>query len=241
MAENVASRDEWQAARDALREREEELYRLEDELTRQRRELPWVAVEKEYRFDTEDGPKTLAELFDGRSRLLAYHLMFGESFTRGACPGCSSLADHFDGGVVHLEHRDVTLIAISRAPFDRLQAYKRRMGWRFRWVSSFGSDFNRDFGFASTREEVMADPETRAIVEQPGNFMREWSHSTGSDVAGGLCESPGWNAFAMRDGVVHHTYSRQTPGGPLLGPYYQHLLTLTPTHGDFPLRRHDEY
>jgi predicted dithiol-disulfide oxidoreductase (DUF899 family) len=237
----IATPDEWQAAHDALREREEELYRLDGELNRQRRELPWVPVEKEYRFETEDGPRTLAELFDGRSQLLIYHLMFGESFARGACPGCTSLADHFDAGLVHLEHRDVSLIAMSRAPIDRLRAYKKRMGWRFRWASSHGSDFNRDFGFATTREEVMADPETRAMVEEPGAFMREWSESTGSDIAGGLCESPGWNVFAMRDGVVHHTYMRRVPGGPLLGPYYQHLLTLTPRPGDFPLRRHDEY
>ena len=108
-------------------------------------------------------------------------------------------------------------------------------------MSSFGSDFNRDFGFASTREEGMSNPETRAIVDDPGDFMRAWSESMGSDIAGGLCESPGWNAFAMRDGVVHHTYSRRTPGGALLGPYYQQLLTLTPRPGDFPLRRHDEY
>jgi predicted dithiol-disulfide oxidoreductase (DUF899 family) len=217
----IATRDEWQAAHDALREREEELYRLEGELNRQRRELPWVPVEKEYRFETEDGPRTLAELFDGRSQLLVYHLMFGESFARGACPGCASLADHFDAGLAHLEHRDVSLIAMSRAPIDRLQAYKKRMGWRFRWASSHGSDFNRDFGFASTRAEVMANPETRAMVDDPGAFMREWSQSTGSDIAGGLCEEPGWNVFAMRDGVVHQTYTRRTPGGPLLGPYYQ--------------------
>jgi predicted dithiol-disulfide oxidoreductase (DUF899 family) len=238
---NSASREEWQAAHDALREREEELYRLEGELTRRRRELPWVPVEKDYRFETEDGPRTLAELFAGRSHLLIYHLMFGESYTRGACPGCTSLADHFDAGLVHLEHRDVSLIAMSRAPIDRLQAYKQRMGWRFRYVSSHGSDFNRDFGFASTSEEIMADPELRATVENPGAFMREWSESTGSDIAGGMCESPGWNVFAMRDAVVHHTYTRRTPGGPLLGAYYQHLLELTPRHGDFPLRRHDEY
>jgi predicted dithiol-disulfide oxidoreductase (DUF899 family) len=237
----VATREQWEAERDALREREEELYRLDGELTRDRRQLPWVPVEKEYRFEAEEGSRTLAELFGGRTHLLAYHLMFGASYARGACPGCTSLADHFDGGVVHLEHRDVRLIAISRAPFERLRAYRERMGWRFPWVSSHGSDFNRDFGFASTREEVMADPETRAIVESPGDFMREWSQSTGSDIAGGMCESPGWNAFAMRDGVVYHTYSRGTPGGALLGPYYQQLLSLTPRSGDFPLRRHDEY
>jgi predicted dithiol-disulfide oxidoreductase (DUF899 family) len=200
-----------------------------------------VPVVKEYRFETEDGPCTLAELFDGRSQLLIYHLMFGESFARGACPGCTSLADHFDAGLVHLDHRDVSLIAISRAPIDRLQAYKKRMGWRFPWASSHGGDFNRDFGFASTHEEVMANPETRAIVDEPGAFMREWSESTGSDIADGMREEPGWNVFAMSDGVVHHTYTRRTPGGPLLGAYYQHLLTLTPRPGDFPLRRHDEY
>jgi predicted dithiol-disulfide oxidoreductase (DUF899 family) len=237
----VASREEWQAAHDALRKREEELYGLEGELNRQRRELPWVAVEKDYRFETEDGQQTLAELFAGRSQLLIYHLMFGESFSRGACPGCSSLADHFDGGVAHLAHRDVTLIAMSRAPFDRLQAYKERMGWSFPWVSSHGSDFNRDFGFASTREEIMANPQTRAMVDDPGPFMRAWSESTGSDIAGALCEEPGWNVFAMRDGVVHHTYTRRTPGGPLLAAYFQQLLTLTPTPGDFALVRHDEY
>jgi predicted dithiol-disulfide oxidoreductase (DUF899 family) len=237
----IATREEWQAAHDALRQQEEELYRREGELDRQRRELPWVPVEKEYRFETEDGPRTLADLFDGRSQLLIYHLMFGESFARGACPGCTSLADHFDAGVIHLEHRDVTLIAISRAPIDRLRAYRQRMGWRFRWVSSHGSDFNRDFGFASTREELMGDPGIRAMVEQPGAFMREWSESTGSDIADGMREEPGWNVFAMRDGVVHHTYTRRTPGGPLLSAYYQQLLTLTPTPGDFPLRRRDEY
>jgi len=237
----IATREEWQAAHDALRQQEEELYRREGELDRRRRELPWVPVEKEYRFETEDGPRTLADLFDGRSQLLIYHLMFGESFARGACPGCTSLADHFDAGVIHLEHRDVTLIAISRAPIDRLRAYRQRMGWRFRWVSSHGSDFNREFGFASTREELMGNPEIRAMVEQPGAFMREWSESTGSDIADGMREEPGWNVFAMRDGVVHHTYTRRTPGGPLLSAYYQQLLTLTPRPGDFPLRRRDEY
>jgi len=237
----IATREEWLAAHDALRRQEEELHRREGELNRRRRELPWVPVDKEYRFETEDGPRTLADLFDGRSQLLIYHLMFGESFARGACPGCTSLADHFDAGVIHLERRDITLIAISRAPIDRLRAYRQRMGWRFRWVSSHGSDFNRDFGFASTREEVMGNPETRATVEQPDAFMREWSESTGSDIADGMREEPGWNVFAMRDGAVHHTYTRRTPGGPLLGAYYQQLLTLTSRPGDFPLRRRDEY
>jgi predicted dithiol-disulfide oxidoreductase (DUF899 family) len=239
----IGTREEWQVAREALLEREREVARLNDEVNRQRRELPWVPVEKEYRFTTDDGVRTLAELFDGHSQLLAYHLMFGAGFTKGACPGCSNLADHFDGGVVHLENRDVSFLAISRVPFDRLQAYKRRMGWRFRWVSSFGSDFNHDFGFAATEEELMSNPETRAIIDDPRG-LGEWSETTGADAATGLAEGPGWNAFALQDGVVHHTYSRDTEGGgDLLGPYYHQLLDQTPKGrpDSFPLRRNDEY
>src|SRR5436190_7637908 len=146
----IGTQEEWQAAREQLREREDELARLAKELSEQRRELPWVPVEKEYTFDTDVGQKTLAELFEGRSQLLVYHLMFGAGYTKGACPGCSNLVDHLDGGLVHLNHRDVTLLCMSRAPLDRIQAYKRRMGWKFPWVSAFGSDFPYDFGFAFT-------------------------------------------------------------------------------------------
>ena len=135
----IGTREEWQAAREELLEREDELANLNRELAQQRRELPWVPVEKEYSFDTDEGKKTLAELFDGRSQLLAYHIMFGPDYTKGACPGCSGLADQFDGGVVHLNHRDVTFIAISRAPLEKLQAYKRRMGWQFRGCRRMGA------------------------------------------------------------------------------------------------------
>src|SRR5215203_95238 len=150
---NVGTREEWLAARIELLEQEKHFTRRSDELARQRRELPWVAVEKEYSFETEEGTKTLAELFDGRSQLLAYNIMFGPEYA-GACPGCSNLADHLDGGVVHLNHRDVTLICISRAPFEKIRAYKQRMGWKFPWVSSHGSDFPFDFGFALTEEQM---------------------------------------------------------------------------------------
>src|ERR671934_1140438 len=158
----VGTREEWLAAREKLLLHEKEHTRLGDEIARQRRELPWVPVEKEYRFDTEEGEKTLVELFDGRSQLLIYHLMFGPSY-EAACPGCTGLADHFDGALTHLNNRDVTLIAISRAPIEKLQAYKRRMGWQFPYVSSYGSDFNFDFDFALT-EAQMATGELAKMV-----------------------------------------------------------------------------
>src|SRR5213080_5190557 len=149
----TGTREEWLAARMQLREREKELAERNDELTKERRELPWVRVDKEYTFDTDEGPKTLAELFDGRSQLLIYHLMFGPTY-EAACPGCTGLADHFDGALVHLNNRDVTLIAISRAPIEKLQAYKQRMGWKFPYVSSFASDFNFDFDASFTQEQM---------------------------------------------------------------------------------------
>src|SRR2546425_842346 len=147
----VGTRAEWSAARSELLEREQELGNLDEELAQQRRELPWVPVEKEYTFDTEQGKKTLAELFDGRSQLLIYHLMFGPTY-EAACPGCTGLADHFDAALPHVNNRDVTLIAISRAPIEKLQAYKQRMGWKFPWASSFASDFSFDFDMALTPE-----------------------------------------------------------------------------------------
>src|SRR5438128_9876914 len=149
----VGTREEWLAARNALLEQEKDLTRRSDELARERRELPWVRVEKEYTFETEDGPKTLAELFDGRSQLLVYNFMFGPEYTAG-CPVCSSAADTFDGAVPHLKARDVTFLCISRAPLERLQAYKRRMGWKFPWVSSLGADFNFDFDASHTEEQL---------------------------------------------------------------------------------------
>jgi predicted dithiol-disulfide oxidoreductase (DUF899 family) len=237
----TGTREEWQAAREELLERENELSNLSRELAQQRRELPWVQVEKEYSFDTDDGTKTLAELFDGRSQLLAYNLMFGPDYT-GACPGCSNLADHFDGGVVHLNHRDVTFIAISRAPLEKLQAYKRRMGWEFPWVSSYGSDYANDFGFLVT-EEQKAQDEFRKLVEEPPDWLEEWAVAVGTDLATGLVEGPGWIAFALSDGVVHHTYSRPAPDGALLAPYYYQLLDQVPKGRGDEVRatRHDEY
>ncbi len=159
MAEHrTGTREEWEAARAELAKLEAEQAERGREITTKRRELPWVPIEREYEFDTEDGRKTLAELFDGRSQLLAYNIMYGSDYSLGACPGCSNLADQLDGAVVHLNHRDVTLICFSRAPLDRLRAYKERMGWRFPWVSTYGSDFPFDFGFAMTEEQAQQVP-----------------------------------------------------------------------------------
>src|ERR687887_2941142 len=149
----IGTREEWLAARDELARLEAEQAERDEEIKRKRAELPWVPVEKEYVFDTDDGKQTLAELFDGRSQLLIYHLMFGPTY-EAACPGCTGLADHFDGALTHLNNRDVTLIAISRAPIEKLRAYKRRMDWQFPYVSSFGSDFAFDFGLAVTEEQA---------------------------------------------------------------------------------------
>src|SRR5215216_7816204 len=146
----TGTREDWQAARDELAKLEAEQAKLDQKVTEQRRQLPWVPVEKDYEFDTEDGKKTLEELFDGRSQLLAYNIMFGPDYEKGACPGCTSLADGFDGTLVHLNHRDVTLIGFSRAPIDRLTAYKQRMGWQFPYVSTYDTDFPWDFGLAMT-------------------------------------------------------------------------------------------
>src|SRR3954468_11612946 len=149
----TATQEEWQAERDALLKEEKELTRLGDELTKKRRELPWVPVEKEYSFETEDGTKSLAELFDGRSQLLIYHFMFGPTYEAG-CTVCSSIADNIDPNVVHLKARDVTMMLVSRAPLEKLRAYKERMGWNIEWASTAGSDFNRDIGFTHTEEEL---------------------------------------------------------------------------------------
>src|ERR671916_1845131 len=151
----VVGREDWEAAREELLRREKKHTREADELARRRRELPWVAIEKEYRFDADDGTRTLAELFDGRSQLLIYHFMFGPSYEAG-CPTCSSMADGVDGLLPHLHARDVTMLFVSRAPLEKLQAYKRRMGWRMPWASSANSDFNFDFGASYTEEQVRA-------------------------------------------------------------------------------------
>jgi predicted dithiol-disulfide oxidoreductase (DUF899 family) len=237
----VGTSEEWSTAHKELREREQEVGRLDEEVAKQREELPWVRVDKEYVFDTEQGKKTLPELFDGRSQLLIYHLMFGPTY-EAACAGCTGLADHFDGALPHLNDRDVTLIAISRAPIEKLQAYKRRMGWNFPYVSSYGNDFNFDFDFAFT-EEQMATGELKKMVDEADDFLRRWAEDVGTDLAHAMAESPGWNVFKLEDGTVYHTYSRTPPDRFMLAPYYYQLLDQVPSgrHGEFPLRRRDEY
>src|SRR3989440_5668212 len=170
----VGSREEWQAARDELAKLEAEQGQRNEEIKQKRLELPWVPVEKEYEFDTEEGKKTLAELFDGRSQLLAYNVMFGPDYENGACPGCTSLADGLDGGLVHLNHRDVTLICFSRAPIDRLTVYKQRMGWQFPYVSTYDTDFPWDFGLALTKEQAQQIPELTQMIESPPDWLQEW-------------------------------------------------------------------
>ena len=238
---DVGTREQWSAVRAQLREREDEISRLMREAAQTRRALPWVPVEKEYSFETEDGPKTLTELFDGRSQLLIYNLMFGPNYT-GACPGCSGLADHFDGAIVHLNNRDVTMVAISRAPLEKILAYKRRMGWRFPWASSSGSDYPYDFGFALTEEQKRGAP-VAELISNPPEFLKEWSQSVGTGLEDGLTEGPGWIVFALQDGAVYHTYSRHAPDGELLAPYYYLLLDQTPRGrvDELSATRHDEY
>ncbi len=238
----TASREEWDAAREDLLKREKELTRLNEELARQRRELPWVRVEKEYEFETEDGTKTLAELFDGRSQLVVYNFMFGPEYEAG-CPVCSSIADSFDGVLAHLAARDVTMICISRAPLDRLLAYRERMGWSFNWASSHGSEFNFDFGRSHTSDEVQGYLDAGAGESQQ---IATFSSACGTDPAGFLEEGPGLTVFARRDDDVYLTYATTARGLEPLMVYYA-LLDRVPmgrNEGD-PFepwfRRHDEY
>jgi predicted dithiol-disulfide oxidoreductase (DUF899 family) len=238
----VVTREEWRAARNELLERENELAERSEELAQERRELPWVRVEKEYTFATDDGAKTLAELFDGRSQLLAYNIMFGPSFT-AACPGCSNLADHLDSALVHLNHRNITLLCFSRAPLDKLQAYKQRMGWEFPWVSTYDSDFPFDFELALNNEQVAENDEIQTLIKEPPDWLEEWSEQVGTRLESGLAEGPGWIAFALEDGVVYHTYTRMAPDRDFVVPYYQQLLDRTPMGriDDFRAFRKDEY
>jgi predicted dithiol-disulfide oxidoreductase (DUF899 family) len=238
----IGTREDWQAARDDLAKLEAEYAQLGQKVTEQRRRLPWVPVEKEYRFDTEDGQKTLAELFDGRSQLLAYNVMFGPDYTLGACPGCTGLGDELSGTLVHLNHRDVTLICFSRAPIDRLIAYKRRMGWEFPYVSTYGSDFPFDFGLALTPEQAQEIPQVRQMIEDPPQFLQEWSRQVGAELKDGLREGPGWIAFAREDGQVYHTYTVMAPD-PFVAPYHSFLLKRTSKEGpdEAGACRKDEY
>jgi predicted dithiol-disulfide oxidoreductase (DUF899 family) len=238
----TGTRDEWQAARDDLAKLEAEQAELTRKVTEQRRRLPWVPVEKEYVFDTEDGKKSLAELFDGRSQLLAYNIMFGPDYEVGACPGCTNLGDELDGTLVHLNHRDVTMICFSRAPIDRLTAYKQRMGWRFPYVSTYGTDFPFDFGLALTPEQAQQIPQIQEMVDDPPEWLADWGRQVGAKLQDGLREAPSYIAVARDNGRVFHTYTVSAPD-PFVAPYHAFLIDRTPKpESDEPRAwRKDEY
>jgi len=242
MPEKVGTREEWLAARNELLERENEHAERSEELARQRQELPWVPVEKEYTFATDEGTKTLAELFDGRSQLLAYNIMFGPSY-EAACPGCSNLADHLDSALVHVNNRDVTLLCFSRAPLEKLQAYKRRMEWQFPWVSTYESDFPFDFELALTEEQVAGNDEIQSMLKEPSDWLQDWAKQVGTELEKGMSENPSWIAFAQEDGVVYQTYMRSAPDRDFVVPYYSLLLDRTPKGrvDEFRAVRKDEY
>src|SRR5579864_8463063 len=191
----IGSREQWQAARRELAELEAEHAKLTQRVTEQRRRLPWVPVEKEYEFDTEEGKRTLAELFDGRSQLLAYNIMFGPAYELGACPGCSNLGDEIGATRVHLNHRDVTLVCFSRAPIERLTAYKQRMGWTFPYVSTYNTDFPFDFGLALTDDQIKASPELQGMLADPPEWLAAWAAQIGAGLDQGLRETPAYIAF----------------------------------------------
>jgi predicted dithiol-disulfide oxidoreductase (DUF899 family) len=239
----IVSREEWQGARDTLLRREKEHTRMGDELARERRELPWVAVDKLYRFDTDDGTRTLAELFDGRSQLMTYHFMFGPSYQAG-CPVNSSMADSMDGLLPHLHARDVTLLLVSQAPLDRLQAYKQRMGWSIPWVSSANTDFNLDFGASYAPEQVREF--LPADLGSLPRIVAVNAAATGTDVPGYLSEAPAVSVFTLQDGMVYQTYATTWRGTEFLMGYYP-VLDRVPKGRDEGeafqtwIRRHDEY
>jgi len=238
----IGTREEWQKARDELAKLEAEHAELTQKVTERRKELPWVPVEKEYVFETQDGKKTLAELFDGRSQLLAYNIMFGPDYEKGACPGCTNLGDELDGPMVHLNHNDVTLICFSRAPIERLTAYKERMGWSFPYVSTYDTDFPWDFRLAMTPEEAQQIPEVKAMVEDPPDWLAEWGRQVGAKLEDGLREAPSFIAFARDNGTVYHTYTVQAPD-PFVAPYHSFLMQRTPRPEPAEPRawRKDEY
>jgi predicted dithiol-disulfide oxidoreductase (DUF899 family) len=240
--QKIGTREEWQKARDELAKLEGEQAERNQEIKKKRLELPWVPVEKEYEFDTEDGKKSLAELFDGRSQLLAYNVMFGPDYQVGACPGCTSLADELSGGLVHLNHRDVTLMCFSRAPIDRLAAYKKRMSWEFPYVSTYGSDFPFDFGLAMTEEQAQQIPEVKEMIDNPPDWLQEWAQQVGAELKDGIREGPGWIAFARDNETVYHTYTVMAPD-PFVAPYHSFLLDRTPKEQPEEPRawRKDEY
>jgi predicted dithiol-disulfide oxidoreductase (DUF899 family) len=251
----IGTREEWLAARLGLLEEEKELTRRSDELARQRQELPWVRIDKEYRFDTDEGSASLADLFKGRSQLIVYHFMFGPDYKAG-CPSCSSIADGYNGFVVHLANHDVMFWTVSRAPLAKLQAYKKRMGWSFPWASAAGSDFNYDFQVTFTEQQQQSGAveynfrtmDTRSDLGDPDTLA-----VYGTDVATATREAPGMSAFALEDGVVYHTYSAYTRGLDDLWGMYQWLDRAPRGRNEMMVRglgdlragvwyrRHDEY
>jgi predicted dithiol-disulfide oxidoreductase (DUF899 family) len=238
----TGTREEWQAAREELAKLEAEQGQREAEINEKRRELPWVPVDKEYELDTEDGKKTLAELFDGRSQLLAYNVMYGPDYEIGACPGCTNLADGFGGSLLHLNKRDVTFLCFSRAPIDRLAAYRKRMGWEFPYVSTYESDFPFDFGLALTEEQAEEVPEIQEMVENPPQWLQFWASQVGAELKDGLREAPSYIAFARENGTVYHTYTATAPD-PFVTTYFNMLLDRTPIPQPEEIRnyRKDEY
>ena len=237
---NTATREEWLAARNQLLAAEKELTRRGDQLAEQRRHLPWVPLDKEYRFDTEHGPRTLAELFDGRSQLLVYHFMFGPAFAAG-CPVCSSAADTFNGAVPHLNARGVTFTAISRAPLDKLLGYRQRMGWTFPWASSYGTDYNFDLEISRPEEVTRA-----ALAGGVPPIVTRLADDCGTEPAAYLSEMPVMSSYALDGGTVYLTYSTTARGLEFMMGYYGFLDRgpLGRNEGDPPemwLRRHDEY
>ena len=246
----TATREEWLVARIELLKAEKELTRQSDAVARRRRELPWVRVDKDYRFDTDEGSASLADLFRGRSQLLTYHFMFGPDYT-GGCPSCSSIADGFNGFAAHLANHDVTLMAVSRAPLAKLQAYKQRMGWNFPWASSHGGEFNFDFNVSITPEQQLGggteynyrrSAGTAGTAPASGPVVQH-AAMCGTDAPTFVRDRPGMSAFAMEDGAVYHTYSTYARGLDGLWGMYQWLdrAPLGRNEKDSWLRRHDEY
>jgi predicted dithiol-disulfide oxidoreductase (DUF899 family) len=228
----VGTEQEWQAARKELLEAERELEEHAERVEEERRELPWVPVEKEYRFATEEGSRTLPELFNGRPQLLIYHLMFGEDW-EVACPGCSSLADGLSGTVAHLNDRDVTLLCMSQAPPEKVAAYKERRGWKVPWVSAYGSDFLFDYGYAFRREDmsgvVREEFDMGQLLREAPQWLRGYREEVGApDLESAVSVSAGWSVFAIRDGAAYNTY-RVYPHSRLVTPLFSVLLGLLPT------------
>ncbi len=250
----IGTREQWLKARLELLEAEKELTRRSDQLARRRQELPWVRVEKEYRFETDEGSASLADLFRGRSQLLVYHFMFGPNYTAG-CPSCSAITDGFNGFAIHLANHDVMLWAVSRAPLAKLQAYKRRMGWTFPWASSAGGDFNFDFNVSITEEQqreggseynyrrAAARPAAETPSRAPPEGAAKGAAMTGTDVATYARERPGMSAFVLADGIVYHTYSTYARGLDGLWGAYQWLDRAPKGRNEtgYWWRFHDEY